>query len=382
MTFLSLKVASAIVLAIASVQAAPLERRCVGSECYQAASSGDVEVGSTTSIQPITDVTPITRYQPIVQTHAAIVDSDCDHGDYGRYENYGGYGNHGGYGSYGRYGDYGYGDYDSYGLGYRGRGYRGYYGRRFMKRQDDASAMSTSTSASSGNLLFSQLQQPDGAADASCEASVPAQNVDLGSQVSIQPTNQVLPSTTYQNHVQALDSNIDAAPAQDNSLPQQHISLGSNVSIQPTTQVLPQTTYQPEVNQLTTAVDAAPQQDQSLPQSSVNLGSSVHIKPTVQVTPLTTFQPSIQSLPFIINSQPCIDDSAFAGSSTSGAFSSTRGGQYLNQGVGQQGFGGQKDLSSSMSSSMGVRQPSFDQTSGQFGAMSGQIGQSATSSRA
>ncbi|KAF9353118.1 hypothetical protein BGX26_009093 [Mortierella sp. AD094] len=334
MTFLSLKAASTLVLALAVAQAAPLAARsCSGAECNQSVNSGNVQLGSTTNITPITDITPITRYQPIVQAYAPIVHSECDTGledgcnsDYGDYD-YSGLGRSDlGYSNYG-YSRLGYSDIGNPGLGYYGqtRHYSpigGLYGRRrFLKRSSDD--QSASQESGSGSLLFNQFQSPDcQAGQEGCETSVPAQNVDLGSHVSIQPTNQVYPSTTYQNHVQSLDANIDASEAQSSNLPQQKVDLGSNVSIQPTTKVLPQTTYQPSVNQLTTSIQAAPQQDQSLPQSSVQLGSHVSIAPSVQVHPLTTFQSSITSLPFIINSEPCTSDisslpSSYGYSSTS-----------------------------------------------------------------
>ncbi|KAF9990231.1 hypothetical protein BGZ75_003123 [Mortierella antarctica] len=297
MANLTLKIAAAVVLAFVSAQAAPLERRLLGSDCYQSASSGNVDISSTTNIAPVTEVTPITRYQPYVQTFAPIVDSECDYGGHGYLQGYGGHEGYGGYGGYGGCG--GYGGYGAY-----GRGYRGTYGRmtdlgrrfgtRFQKREDVEEK-------TSGSLLFSQFQSQE-----ACDTSVPAQTVDMGSQVNIQPTNQVLPETTYQNRVQALDTNIDACAAESSALPQQNVNLGSHVSIQPTTHVNPDTTYQPTVNQLTTSIDAAPQQDQSLPQSSVQLGSSVNIAPEVHVQPLTTFQSSVKSLPFIINAEPCV----------------------------------------------------------------------------
>ncbi|CAO3565509.1 unnamed protein product [Mortierella alpina] len=293
----TLKITAAIVLALVSVQAAPtLERRILGSDCYQSASSGNVDISSTTNIAPVTEVTPITRYQPYVQTFAPIVDSECDYGGYGRL---GGLGSLGGFGGLEGYG--------AYGRGYRG--YRGAYGRmggfgrgfgtRLLKRAE-AEEGEDVEEKKSGSLLFSQFQSQE-----ACDTSVPAQTIDMGSQVNIQPTNQVLPETTYQNRVQALDTNIDACAAEASALPQQNVNLGSHVSIQPTTHVNPDTTYQPTVNQLTTSIDAAPQQDQSLPQSSVQLGSSVHIAPEVYVQPLTTFQSSVKSLPFIINAEPC-----------------------------------------------------------------------------
>ncbi|KAF9943882.1 hypothetical protein BGZ70_005325, partial [Mortierella alpina] len=157
----TLKITAAIVLALVSVQAAPaLERRLHGSDCYQSASSGNVDISSTTSIAPVTEVTPITRYQPYVQTFAPIVDSECDYGGYDRLGDYGGYG---GYGAYGR--------------GYRGRR----FGTHLLKRAEAEDV----EEKKSGSLLFSQFQSQE-----ACDTSVPAQTVDMGSQVNIQPTNQ------------------------------------------------------------------------------------------------------------------------------------------------------------------------------------------------
>ncbi|KAG0089458.1 hypothetical protein BGZ93_009180 [Podila epicladia] len=308
MTF---KIASALALLVV-VQAVPLVSRCVGSACHQAASSGNVDVGSTTNIAPVTNVTPITNYQPIFHANAPIVSSDCyHHGIYGGLD-YGGLGGGGLYGNrIARFSRYG------YGLG-------------LLKRDaiDDARdtmeeslAMYQPTSqGQQSNLLFSQFQtQPPASCaptDTACVANLPQQTVDLGSSVSAVLQTNVMPSTTYQSQVQSLDSNIQAAPAQQSSLSEQSVNMGHNTFIQPTTQVLPQTSYQPTVNQLTTDIQAAPVQDQSLPQSSVQLGSSVNISPSVTVHPSTTFQPSIQSLPFIINSAPCVDSSAFAGASS------------------------------------------------------------------
>ncbi|KAF9100505.1 hypothetical protein BGX27_000362 [Mortierella sp. AM989] len=309
MTFLSLKAVSALAFAFIAVQAVPLAAPSyLGDACNQHVNSGNVNVGSTTNITPITDVTPITRYQPIVQAYAPIVHSQCDRGFETAYKsNFGGSGypdlGYSGSSNLG-YSNLGYDGHDNYGQ-YRHLG-DSYSRRRFLKRRDD---QTESQQSEPGSLLFSQLQSNNcPAGQVGCETSVPQQNIDLGSHVNIQPSNQVFPSTTYQNQVQSLDADIQAAQAQSSSLPQQNVNLGSNVSIQPTTQVIPQTTYQPSVNQLTTSVQAAPQQDQSLPQSSVQLGSQVYIAPNVQVRPLTTFQPSITSLPFIINSGPCVSD--------------------------------------------------------------------------
>ncbi|KAF9271104.1 hypothetical protein BGZ88_006829, partial [Linnemannia elongata] len=86
-----------------AAQALPLTGSgCTGADCYQSASSGSVNVGSSTNVFPETNITPITRIQPYVQALAPIVDSDCDYGLLGNY----GYGGLGNYGSGGR-GNYG-----------------------------------------------------------------------------------------------------------------------------------------------------------------------------------------------------------------------------------------------------------------------------------
>lgn len=58
MTFI-LKIASAVVALACAAHAVPLG--CAGAACYQAAHSGQVDVGSTTNIQPVTNVVPVTR---------------------------------------------------------------------------------------------------------------------------------------------------------------------------------------------------------------------------------------------------------------------------------------------------------------------------------
>ncbi|KAG0331921.1 hypothetical protein BG000_010490 [Podila horticola] len=328
-----------------------------GQSCNQALDSGSVNIGSTVSAVPVTQVTPITNYQPIVQALAPIVSSECDNvfdntfggglggmsslglgggfaGNTGLGGGFGGIGNLGlGGGSAGNPG-LGGGFAGNLGLGgglpgslgdnFAGTGsgnlasnFGGQMFKRKMKRQfglpsgtSDASFLQSAAASCAPN-------------DAACIANLPQQTVNLGSAVSAVPQTNVMPSTTYQSQVQSLDSNIQAALAQQSSLPQQSVNLGHNTFIQPTTQVLPQTSYQPTVNQLTTDIQAAPVQDQSLPQSSVQLGSSVNIVPSVTVRPLTTFQPSIQSLPFIINSAPCVDSSAFVGASSGSMFAPT-----------------------------------------------------------
>ncbi|KAF9171952.1 hypothetical protein BGX21_010604 [Mortierella sp. AD011] len=244
----------------------------------QSVNSGSTSLGSTVNAIPITNVNPINRYQPVIQAFAPIVQSEC------------------------------YGDYDGSTLGPNyGWGSQLYRRDSGLSGTSSYSTLNTpysspldSSSSDYGMGLWSQGQSD-------CDASVPSQNVDLGSSVSVIPSTQVAPSTFYQPHVSFLESNIQAAPMQSNYLPQQNVDLGSNVSIQPTTQVLPQTTYQPSVHQLTTSIEAAPQDDQSLPQSSVQLGSNVLITPTVGVRPLTVYQPTIKSLPFVIDVEPCQD---------------------------------------------------------------------------
>ncbi|KAG0351466.1 hypothetical protein BGZ54_003236, partial [Gamsiella multidivaricata] len=74
MVQLSIKFASALVLAAFSAQAAPLvARQCAGGQCAQSASSGNVDLASTTNITPVTNVTPVTRLQPYVHAYAPIV---------------------------------------------------------------------------------------------------------------------------------------------------------------------------------------------------------------------------------------------------------------------------------------------------------------------
>ncbi|KAK3846884.1 MAG: hypothetical protein J3R72DRAFT_432637 [Linnemannia gamsii] len=392
MTQLSLKVVSAIVLAAFAAQAAPLlgSPDCTGASCYQSASSGSVDVASTTNVVPETNITPITRIQPYVQAHAPIVYSDCDYGLYGDY-GYGGghYGGGGGLygGGGGRYGGGG-GLYGGIGSGYYNRGYgrgllgsnRGMYGRSsLLKRQAPAEATSAPADQASGNLLFNQFQsQTCPAGDIACQTNVPAQNVDLGSSTSISPSTAVFPSTVYRPQVQSLDSDIQAAPAQANTLPQQGVNLGSNVFIQPQTSVSPQTTYQPSVSQLATDVQAVAQQDQSLPQSSVQLGSTVQIAPTVNVQPLTTFQSTIQSLPFNIQVEPCREINYVQGTATtlpapSGQFAGSSplyAGRFppaVDASAGPSGPSGASNIGSSLGSSMDSACPSSSIVTSSFG---------------
>ncbi|KAG0056315.1 hypothetical protein BGZ83_005683 [Gryganskiella cystojenkinii] len=310
--------------------------------CSQSVDSGNVNLSSAVQAIPITQVTPVTHYQPVVQAFAPIVQSACDQensvldfesdysdlsGDRGLYSGIGSNDLFNGDSSNDLVSDSSIGNNNGF---YYGTGSSG-YGSSMYRRNLQYDSASSGTHAGSDstdlsgymntmtlhadNSMIDTSSQMGGAANTAncaegsdCSTSIPAQNVDLGSQVSMVPTTAVQPATFYQPQVQALESQIDATPAQSTSLPPQNVNLGSNVQIQPLTQVLPQTMYQPEVHQLETAVLSAPQQDQSLPQSSVQLGSSVHISPQVVVTPITQFQSTVQSLPFIIDVEPCESD--------------------------------------------------------------------------
>ncbi|KAF9990216.1 hypothetical protein BGZ75_003108 [Mortierella antarctica] len=341
----ALRVTLALALIATAAQAAPILPVDQDYACNQSVDSGLVSLSSTSNVVPVTQVTPVTHYQPLVQAHAAIVDSECQHRpldipygpsnyaydpSYGaRFaSNYGAYGNRYGANADLRYGagygaGYGANADSMYGAGYGvnadsryGAGYGAGSGGDALgdmssfagglrKRQNIVeSGLEESSDASADATTSSLFYEPQGGA---CDTSIPPQTVDMGSNVHMIPSTSVNPATFYQPQVQSLESDIQACAAESSALPEQNVQLGSNVSIQPTTQVLPQTMYQPAVHQLTAEIDAAPQEDQSLPQSSVELGSSVQIVPTVSVTPLTVFQPSVQSLPFIIDVEPCVN---------------------------------------------------------------------------
>ncbi|KAF9959936.1 hypothetical protein BGZ72_008445 [Mortierella alpina] len=304
------RITLALALIATATQAAPILPAEPDYACNQSVDSGLVSVSSTSNVVPVTQVTPVTHYQPLVQAHAPIVDSECDYRpldipygstDY-RYDprfasNYGAYGGHYGVNAGPRYNGAGYGRHPLGDMSPLAGGLR--------KRQITAeSGLAEPSGAFADATASSVFYEPQGEA---CDTSIPRQTVDMGSSVNMIPSTSVNPATFYQPQVQSLESDIQACAAESSALPEQNVHLGSNVSIQPTTQVLPQTMYQPAVHQLTAEIDAAPQEDQSLPQSSVELGSSVQIVPTVSVTPLTVFQPSVQSLPFIINVEPCVD---------------------------------------------------------------------------
>lgn len=250
----ALKIASAFLAVACAVQAAPLlGQPCLEGACHQTANSGSVALGSTTKIVPLTQVTPITRYQPIVQAYAPIVQSQC--GDYPAHL-YGGFPNMAG---------------------------------RLHKRDV---AMEPNTGAA---CTPTQM----------CEKTIPASTIETGSLVKAKPSSVILPSTVYQGHVVSEAAEIEAAAAQHTELSRGRVNLGSNTHIQPVTKIMPSTVYQPSVAQKATMIEAAPQQDLSLAQSSASLGSMVTVRPTTTVEPLTVFQPKVKSLPFIISDEGC-----------------------------------------------------------------------------
>jgi len=325
MTAFIVKLSSAILAFACAIHAAPLDRRCAGSECSQSLSSGNVNLGSTTNISPITQVTPITRYQPMVQSFAPIVQSEADCADdllpssmedsmlYPDRRFY-------------RNSLYGHGMYSG------DERFRFNVDRmselsrlRFMNRMghlnhDDLgplgacavgtrnlNAIGTPVINNSGVISKRAMVTPDCVPSEtnSCEQSLPVSSTDMGSLVTASPSTVVLPTTVYQGHVQSKEAQIAAAPVQHSTLKHSNVNLESHTMIQPITKVIPSTVYQPEVSQKATTVEMAPQEDQSLARSSVSLGSSVTIRPTTTVEPLTIFQPKIQSLPFIIHDEAC-----------------------------------------------------------------------------
>ncbi|KAF9184204.1 hypothetical protein BGZ51_003491 [Haplosporangium sp. Z 767] len=285
MTCSIIKIASALLMVACAIQAAPLQKRaCTSGACAQDVDSGSVSLGSSTNIVPVTTVTPITRYQPVVQSFAPFVQSECG---CAQREMFGQ--------------DFQFGR-PSMGM-IQGSGSRAgrmanlapFGGvRRFQKR---AKIMKEETS--DAQCIPSATQ--------SCEQSLPVSTTDMGSMVTAKPSTTVLPETIYQSTVKSEAADIEAAEAQHAALSQSNVSLGSNVAIQPLTKVLPETVYQPSVENKATIVEAAEQENQSLDRSSVSLGSNVYIRPTTTVEPLTIFRPKVKSLPFVISDQGCAD---------------------------------------------------------------------------
>ncbi|GJJ75218.1 hypothetical protein EMPS_07576 [Entomortierella parvispora] len=295
--------------------------------CDQTVSSGNVALGSTVNAVPITQVTPVTHYQSFVQAFAPIVQSACDDtSDLDDSDFMNTSPMSGGNDFYSGLGSCILDNNDMNGF-YQGTGSDNIDTSLSPPNRRRDLSDASNTPSSTANVQYPDSTDistdPSNSSDSSwdpsdmssicsqnaqaqgCDTWIPAQNVNLGSTVSMVPSTAVSPSTYYQPQVQYLQSDIQASPAQSSSLPQQNVNLGSNVAIQPLTQVLPQTVYQPEVHQMATSVQASDVGDQSLPQSSVQLGSSVQITPTVSVTPLTQFQNTVQSLPFTIDVEPC-----------------------------------------------------------------------------
>ncbi|KAG0083183.1 hypothetical protein BGZ92_011007 [Podila epicladia] len=409
-----LSLACALVACAAAIPILPPDASAcpTGQICNQSIDSGIVSVGSSVSAVPVTQVTPITNYQPVVHALAPIVTSECNNilgGGLGGLGGMGDLGLRGGHaGNLGIGGNLGLeggppggfggnfagdlglgggipgrlggnfagslglggglsggigGNFAGPGLAGIGANGGGQMRKRKMKRQFGLPAGTTDASF---------LQSTDPAAscapsDVACIANLPQQTVDLGSAVTAVPQTNVLPSTTFQSQVQSLDSNIQAAPAQQSSLPEQSVNMGHSTFIQPTTQVLPQTSYQPTVNQLTTEIQAAAVQDQSLPQSS----------------------PTIQSLPFIINAAPCVNTAQFTGASFGAAaaapFASSFGASSIGTGspfgassVGCPPFGSQVGTMDQAPATQGQSIAGLDQGSGQGFAgvgLAGQVGQ-------
>ncbi|KAF9346238.1 hypothetical protein BGX26_002281 [Mortierella sp. AD094] len=295
MTSAILKITSTLLIVACVVQAAPVaERNCVGDACNQSVQSGKVNLGSTTNVVPVTQVVPITRYQPVGpgEDMTMMLPYNRFHYNMDRFDRYD-----------------------------RMHGFN--FNPRFNRGDMDFDSISRNR-FNLGNVNVNHFSKRDSmksdedqmdmhnvkddcvpSATESCEQSLPISRTDMGSYVSVKPSNVILPSTVYHGRVQSKAADVDAAPAQHSSLSRQHVSLGSNTMIQPMTKVLPQTTYQPSVSQKATTIEAAGLSDLSLARSSVSLGSSVTIRPTTTVEPLTIFQPSIQSLPFVITDEGC-----------------------------------------------------------------------------
>ncbi|KAG0250704.1 hypothetical protein DFQ27_009234 [Actinomortierella ambigua] len=285
--------------------ATPIPSACQGDACEQSVQSGNVQLGSTTTIVPQTNVIPITNYQPIVRAGSPIVLADnlCA----GSTALYNPYCLMGGGGS----GPIGMGGGGPMGMG---RNVRmgpfiggGFGGAGFMPGRL-APMMMRGMGRRRGPLMMKRDQHYEKglkpgcvpSATVSCELEVPGGAVDMGSYVTAAPKVDVAPSTVYQGTVQANAAEIEAAPAAHASLSQESVNLGGHVAIQPVTAVRPEHTYEPAVTSLPTVVDAAAASYQALDQSSVSLGSTVRVQPTTTVRPLTIYQPSIKSLPFKI----------------------------------------------------------------------------------
>ncbi|KAG0237520.1 hypothetical protein BGW42_000730 [Actinomortierella wolfii] len=279
----------------------------MGNACEQDVNSGNVQLGSTTTVVPQTNVVPITNYQPIIRAGSPIVMAEnlcagssalsspaCLLGEVSRPSldrNV-------------RIGPF-IGDSMSFGGGFsRSSSLPGrlapFMGRRpmLMKRRLPKSA---------GEAEVECVPS----ATVSCETSVSGGLTEMGSQVSAVPKVEVEPSTVFQNAVEAKAADVEAAPAAHHALAQEVVNLGGHVNVQPLTEVRPEHTYAPSVTSLPTDIVAEAPTYQALDQSSVSLGSTVRVQPTTTVRPLTIYQPSIKSLPLKITQITACD--AYAG---------------------------------------------------------------------
>ncbi|KAF9188060.1 hypothetical protein BGZ50_001576, partial [Haplosporangium sp. Z 11] len=222
----ALRISFALAIVALTAQAAPIlpgaayDAPAYGytdSACHQNVDSGSVDLGSTTSIVPITEITPIHRYQNYIEAYAPIVNSEC----------------------YNTFGDYGYGVGIGRGVGIS-RGV-GYPASPYDNGYDNYGVDTTAGNGRPGTLFRRRFSENDpadltcAAGDLGCQTSVPPQTVDLGSSVNVVPSIDVTPATFYQPQVQSLESDILAAPAQTHTLPQHNVDLGSNVLLQPAT---------------------------------------------------------------------------------------------------------------------------------------------------
>ncbi|KAF9973563.1 hypothetical protein BGZ73_003171, partial [Actinomortierella ambigua] len=284
---------------LASLSSATPIPACLGDACNQAVQTGNVQLGSSTTIMPETNVVPVTNYQPIIRAGSPIVMADslcagssslmnptCFMG-----------------GSGGVLGDFGSGRPIGLGRNVRIGPFIG--GGSLFPSQGGIDGFFPSRLARQGGrpLLMRRDHLPEHtklkpdcvpSATVSCETTVTGDAVDMGSYVTAVPKVAVEPNTVYQGAVQSNAAEIEAAPASHSTLAQESVSLGGHVQIQPVTAVRPEHTYQPSVTSLPTQVEAAMPTYQALDQSSVSLGSTVHVQPTTTVRPLTIYQPSIK----------------------------------------------------------------------------------------
>ncbi|KAF9209971.1 hypothetical protein BGZ49_009247 [Haplosporangium sp. Z 27] len=295
-----IKLASAVMAFACVIQAVPLSRRCEGQECNLSVSSDNVSLGSTTNIVPVTQVTPVTQYQPIIQSYAPLFES---HDTSSRNVPF--WGNEGIV--YFRQlpisRDMGLGDERFARTVDRFERLNRF---DFLERMED---LHPSLVSIGGRRIVNRFDKRDATfEDDQSNGDVRQNTTDLGSIVTVAPSDQVLPSTVYQGHIQSNAAKIYAAETRHTNLRQSNVNLDSNTFIQPATKVIPSTIYQPSVHQKTTVIEADEPEYQSLPRSSVSLGSTVTIRPVTTVEPLTIYQPRIESLPFIIDDETGCQD--------------------------------------------------------------------------